>query len=210
MTEDIPPQFRTSALSHRKATRFRWEAGSDARAALARRLDLPGLSRLLIEGEIRPDSGGAGFGTGTGTGAGAGSGTGAGTGVRSGAGSGDFRLEARLRAEVTQACVVTLAPVPATVDEPVLRRYIADWTDPEGEEAEMPEDDSLEPMPAVIDIADVAAEALALALPPWPRAPGAELGEAVFAAPGVAPLRDEDLRPFAALARLQTRQDPKT
>ena len=33
-------------------------------------------------------------------------------------------------------------------------------------------------------------------------APGAEMGEAVFAAADVAPLRDEDLRPFSGLASL--------
>lgn len=177
MTEETPPRFRTATLSHRKPLRFRWQAAETARAAMAQAMDLPAIARLAIEGEIRPE------------------------------GARDFRLEARLQAEVTQACVVTLAPVRTTVDEPVLRRYIADWTDPEGEEAEMPEDDSLEPMPDVIDLGAVAAEALALSLPPYPRAPGAALGEAVFAAPGVAPLRDEDLRPFAALARLQVRQD---
>ena len=50
-----------------------------------------------------------------------------------------------------------------------------------------------------------ALEALALALPAYPRANGAALGEAVFAAQGVAPLRDEDLRPFSGLASLAER-----
>jgi uncharacterized metal-binding protein YceD (DUF177 family) len=73
--------------------------------------------------------------------------------------------------------------VPARIDETVRRRYLADYAEPEGEEVEVPEDDSAEPMPEAIDLAEVLREALALALPPWPRAPGAELGEAVFAAP---------------------------
>ena len=51
----------------------------------------------------------------------------------------------------------------------------------------------------------VALEALALALPPYPRAPGASLGEAVFAEQGVALLRDDDLRPFSGLASLAER-----
>lgn len=67
----------------------------------------------------------------------------------------------------------------------------------------MPEDDTLEPIPEVIDLRALAAEELALALPDWPRAPGAELGEAVFAAPDAAPLRDADLRPFAGLQALK-------
>jgi uncharacterized metal-binding protein YceD (DUF177 family) len=72
----------------------------------------------------------------------------------------------------------------------------------------VPEDDSAEPMPEAIDLAEVLREALALALPPWPRAPGAELGEAVFAVPGTAPIRDADLKPFAALAKLRGDADP--
>jgi uncharacterized metal-binding protein YceD (DUF177 family) len=47
------------------------------------------------------------------------------------------------------------------------------------------------------------AEALALALPLYPRAPGAELGEAAFTEPGKPVLRDEDARPFAGLAHLR-------
>jgi uncharacterized metal-binding protein YceD (DUF177 family) len=72
----------------------------------------------------------------------------------------------------------------------------------------MPEDDSTEPLPEIIDLTEVLREALALALPLYPRAPGAELGEAVFAAPGAAPIRDADLRPFAALASLVRKEDP--
>ena len=61
----------------------------------------------------------------------------------------------------------------------------------------------VEPMPEVIDLAEVAAEALALALPLYPRAPGAELGEPWCLPPdGVTPLTDADLKPFAALPRL--------
>jgi uncharacterized metal-binding protein YceD (DUF177 family) len=83
-----------------------------------------------------------------------------------------------------------------------LRRYLADWVEPEAEESEVPEDDSVEPLTEVIDAGAVLAEALALALPPYPRAPGAEFGELTAAAPGAEPLTDEKLRPFAGLAEL--------
>ena len=172
-TEPPAPSFRTAALSHRHPTAVRWSAGPEARAALARALELPGIAALDFDGALTPE------------------------------GRADFRLEGRLTAAVTQACVVTLAPVPARIDEPVLRRYLADYADPSGDEVEMPQDDSAEPLPATLDLAAVLAEALALALPLYPRAPGADLGEAVFAEPGVAPLRDADLRPFAALAALK-------
>ena len=108
---------------------------------------------------------------------------------------------------MTQSCVVTLAPVPAEVAEDVSRLYLADWVAPEAEEYEIPEDDSQEALPEVIDIAEVLREALALALPPWPRAEGADLGEAVFAPPGETPLTEEALKPFAGLANLLKRDD---
>jgi uncharacterized metal-binding protein YceD (DUF177 family) len=113
----------------------------------------------------------------------------------------DFDLVADLTARAVQPCSVTLAPVPCSLHEAVHRRFSADYTAPEGDEVEMA-DDETDPLPEVLDIAEIAAEALALALPQYPRAPGAELGEAVFAGPGVAPLSDTDLRPFSGLAAL--------
>lgn len=174
MTDDTQPALRlaTRSLSHRKPTRFRWQADAAARTALAQALDLQAVESLSLEGEILPE------------------------------GRNDFRLEARLHANAVQSCVVTLAAVPAKVETVVLRRYLADLPQPTGEEVEIPEDDSQEPLPETIDLEAIAAEALALALPDYPRAPGAELGEAVYAEEGVAPLRDADLNPFAALAGL--------
>ena len=113
----------------------------------------------------------------------------------------DFDLVAELTAQAVQPCSVTLAPVPCSLTDRVHRRYVADHVEPEGDEVEMV-DDETEPLPEVIDLAEVAVEALALALPLYPRAPGAELGEAVFAAPGVAPLAETDLKPFAGLSAL--------
>ncbi|MFM7442780.1 MAG: YceD family protein [Tabrizicola sp.] len=120
----------------------------------------------------------------------------------------DFRISAHLKGEVVQSCVVTLAPVPGVIDEVVARLYQADFVLPEGDEVEIPADDDAEPLPEVLDLWAVMSESLALALPLYPRAPGAELGEAVFSAPGTAPLRDADLRPFAALASLARKDDP--
>ncbi|WP_112308991.1 YceD family protein [Pseudogemmobacter bohemicus] len=171
------PRLRAATLSHRKPTRFRWRPDAAARAELARSLDLQRIDTLTFAGEILPE------------------------------GRSDFRLSARLEADLTQSCVVTLAPVPARIDEEVSRRYLSDWADPEAEETEIPDDDSQEALPEVIDIADVAREALALALPPWPRAEGATLGEAVFAPPGETPLTEDALKPFAGLAGLLKKDD---
>ena len=164
--------YRTKALSARKPTRFDLAPGPDARALVAALLGITALRALRFKGELRPS------------------------------GHHDVELEAELAATVEQPCGITLAPVVTMIREPVLRRYLADLADPEELEIEMPDDDSAEPLPEVIDVGEVALEALALALPLYPRAPGAELPEMVAAPPGVAPLRDADLRPFAGLAGL--------
>ncbi len=116
----------------------------------------------------------------------------------------DFTLEAVLAARVVQPCVVTLQPVTTTLRDTVLRRFSRDYRDPTGDEMEL-EDDTVEPLPEVIDIGAVATEALALMLPEYPRARGA-----VFA---TADLSDNDQgdnladrpKPFAGLADLATK-----
>lgn len=164
--------FKVAAISGRQSTHVKFRPSAPDRAAIAAELGLLELPAFEFEGEIRP------------------------------LGKRDLILTARLKAQVVQPCVVTLGPVPATLDEAVTRKFLSDWQEPEADEVEIPEDDTTEPLGEVIDAAAVAIEALALALPLYPRAPGAALGEAVFAAPGAEPLRDADLRPFAGLAGL--------
>ncbi|EEW25822.1 YceD family protein [Rhodobacter ferrooxidans] len=171
--------LRVAALAPRKPTRFDLAPDAATMARLAAALEITALRKLRLKGELRPF------------------------------GRRDYELEAQLVAVVEQPCGITLAPVVTKIDEPVLRRYLSDWVEPAADEAEMPEDDSAEPLPEVIDLGAVLLEALALALPLYPRAPGAELPEdvagQVFAAPGTEPLRDADLRPFAGLAGLAAR-----
>jgi uncharacterized metal-binding protein YceD (DUF177 family) len=167
--------FRSAALSNRKVQRFELVPSPGALVDLATLLGITAVRRLRFTGEIRP------------------------------LGRRDFELEARLEAVVEQPCVITLAPVRTEVDEIVVRRYLAEMEFPDAEEVEMPEDDTFEPLPDVIDAGAVAAEALALALPLYPRAPGAELAPVVAAPPGVAPLSDADLKPFAGLKALVDR-----
>ena len=94
----------------------------------------------------------------------------------------------------------------AWIEEAVRRRYLAEMPDlAEGGETEVPEDDSVEPLAGVIDPGRVMEEALALAMPLYPRAEGAELGEAAFAEPGVTPLGEAEVKPFAGLAALRDR-----
>lgn len=167
--------LRSAALSSRKPTRFALEPDGLTRARVAESLGLVSLRRLTLKGEVRP------------------------------IGARDFLLEARLEATVVQSCGVTLAPVETKITEDVTRRYVSEWSEPTGEEAQMPDDDTSEAMPEVIDAAAVAVEALSLALPLYPRAPGAAWAPVSAAPEGVAPLQDGDLKPFAGLAALKDR-----
>jgi len=174
MQDELPKRsFRVATLPTRKPQRFRLTLDAAERTVLAKNLGITALSDLQFEGEIRAD------------------------------GRNDFRLEGKLRGKVQQPCVVTLAPVVTVVETPVLRRYSANFEQPDAEEMEAPADDTTEALPEVIEILDVALEELALNIPAWPRAKGAELGEVVYTAPDNAPLRDTDLRPFAGLQSLK-------
>jgi uncharacterized metal-binding protein YceD (DUF177 family) len=171
-TQPRPTRFRTGGLSPRKPTRFSYRPDADERTVLARDLGLLSLYALELTGEIRPS------------------------------GRDELVLDATLVARVDQPCSVTLVPVPAAINEPVRRRYVAEYELPDGDEVEMPEDDTVEPMPEMIDLAEIAAEALALALPLYPRAPGVEFTQTLHASDGIAPLSDADVKPFSALQGL--------
>lgn len=166
-----------SQLSARGARDLRFVPDGEGRAALARHLDLLDLPRLRFEGRIVPE------------------------------GRGDWRLEGRLAARVVQPCVVTLAPVATRIETDLLRRYLADWTEPDETETEMPADDSAEPLGGRIDVAAAVIEALDLALPAWPRAAGASLPGVAATPPGSGGDRPDEppARPLAALAALRDR-----
>ena len=168
--------FRRAGLAQRKPTRFLLAPDAAALAAIAGALGITCVNRASFTGEIRP------------------------------MGRTDFMLEAVLEAEVVQPCIITLAPVTTAIREAVTRRYLADWQEPEAEESEVPEDDSAEPLGEVIDVGAAMVEALALALPLYPRAEGAEWGSFSHAAPGAEPLTEEKLRPFSGLAGLLKKQ----
>lgn len=115
----------------------------------------------------------------------------------------DWRFEGQIGATVVQPCVVTLAPVVSRIDEAVRRSFVAGWAPPEGDEVELDDDVDTEPLGHEIDLGAVMVEALALALPAWPRAEGADLDTAVFTEPGKAAMTDDDAKPFAGLAALR-------
>jgi len=119
----------------------------------------------------------------------------------------DRRVDAvgHLTARVTQACVVSLEPVPQAIEEPLHLVFLEDSLIEAEDEKELTEEDLLDdapiPDPIVrgqIDVGAVVSECLALALDPYPRRE-----DAVLDAPKA--LDDEPVRPnpFAALRVLQ-------
>jgi len=119
-------------------------------------------------------------------------------------GAKDWDLKATVGASVVQTCVVTLQPVRTRIDVPVTLSYVADYcTDSEDSVTEMTVDETIEPLENEIDLATIAIEAVALALPDYPRAPNARLETHVFSAPCTTPMSDMDAKPFASLAKLK-------
>jgi len=113
--------------------------------------------------------------------------------------TGVIHLEGRLVADVVQTCVVSLVSFPSHVED----SFDADFTsDPIDTDHEILFDMENEPPEAIlggtIDLGELVAQYLSLALDPYPRAPGAALDSEW--AEG-----DRETRsPFAALKSLRT------
>ncbi|MDR3440838.1 DUF177 domain-containing protein [Telmatospirillum sp.] len=148
------------------------EATTDECAALARRYDILAVARLSARVRLRRLPGGK-----------------------------LFRLSGRFSADVSQSCVVTLAPVPAHLEEEFILIYTMDRPE-EGDEVII--DLDAEDPPEVIengaiDIGEAVAEHLALALDPFPRVDGA-----VFHYDEAPPIEETPkVNPFATLASLK-------
>lgn len=171
--------LRFADLGNRAKTPFSLAPSADERADLAQELGLSGIKKLTFEGEISPD------------------------------GAKDWRLTAKLGATVVQPCVVTLDPVTTRIDEKTSRRFLAEMPEIDGVEIEMPDDDSIEELPNEIDLYDVLAESLSLAVPPFPRRADAEAVEISVSQPGVTPMSDADAKPFAGLGALKEALEKK-
>jgi uncharacterized metal-binding protein YceD (DUF177 family) len=125
-------------------------------------------------------------------------------------GGGRFQVAGRVQARVEQSCVVSLEPVENDIDEaidlifappdqiPELAALVDEATESDTEIPDPPE-----PIEnGVIDLGQVATDALFLAIDPYPRKP-----DAVFEAPVVA--EDPEDHPFAALKALQLDAKPQ-
>ena len=169
-----PVVLRVADLSQRRAVPLDLVAGAQLRAQMAEQLGLRGLRKLSFRGQLR------------------------------GIGKRDWELTGELGATAEQSCVITLEPVTTRVDVPLRRQFLEHMPEPStDEEMEMPEDDTSEPLAEYIDLPRVLSEALALALPDYPRKDGAALTQTTFAAPGTVPMSDEQAKPFAGLAALK-------
>lgn len=172
--------LKVSDLPQNRATAFDLQPDAKALDALAQELDIKGLRKLRFTGKL------------------------------SAKGRRDWQLSATLGATVLQDCVVTLEPMTTRIDEKIERIFVSGLTEPDDPEVEMDADERIEPLQDTIDPAVVMIEALSLLIPSYPRKEGAELGEAVYSEPGVAPMREEDTKPFAGLAALKKQLEPKS
>jgi uncharacterized metal-binding protein YceD (DUF177 family) len=144
-------------------------ANAEERAALARRFDLQAVDRLEADFTLRR------------------------------AGNGVIHINGAVRGEVVQSCVVTLEPVPARIDEEFAADFAAEPERPaEDEDIDF---EAADPPEAIrnghIDLGELAAEHLFLALDPYPRAPGAQLPQ------GSEPAEPEErpVNPFSILKK---------
>ncbi|MEM9716154.1 MAG: DUF177 domain-containing protein [Pseudomonadota bacterium] len=166
--------LRPAEIRSKKGIPFEIELGKSDLDELIARLDLVKLSKVRFEGRLSPEGGS------------------------------DIELTATLGATAVQACVVTLAPVSTRIDAKLTRTFTE--IEPAADSAsefEFSEDDPEDALPGEFVLLDLLTEALAMELPVYPKAEGAELEQSNFAEPGVEPMTDEDARPFAGLAALK-------
>jgi uncharacterized protein len=161
---DIPPEGR----------HFRLEADPEERRQLAEALDIPEVTSLLAELDVRPTRRGA------------------------------FRVRGRLNATIVQTDVVTLDPLAQEVEEEIdvtlMRADKASAPARAAAEVLVDPEQAEEPEPyhrGRIELGAIVSEHLALGLDPYPRAPGVAFeGHTEDDAPAGAAA-------FAALARLK-------
>ncbi len=173
VVEEIPLIWTVTPASV-PASGLVWRSVATApeRAVIAKTLDLIALNDLKVEGRIEALAGGY------------------------------FRFKTRMTADVVQACVVSLEPVPVRIDEPI-RVEFRPAEDCEIDAANAPDLDAefdIEPIVSgILETGRIVFEQFAASLDPYPRAPGAELTKAE-AGPKI-----EKVNPFAVLATLKVK-----
>ncbi len=178
MAKPLTTVLRVADLSASGRNAFGLEVEGTNRAAIAERLGLLDLRKLRFSGQIAAQ------------------------------GARDWLLKGTLGATVVQPCVATLEPVTTRIDQSVKRLYLADFEMPTSPEAEMPEDETQEALGETIDLELVMEEALALALPLYPRAEDMDPVSFQTTEAGRIAMTDDDAKPFAGLAALKAQMTP--
>ena len=173
MSEPYSHRLRADRLPVRHATEIDLVPDAAARERIAAALNLLSLPEARLHGTLAPFAADA------------------------------WLFEGQVEGQVVQPCGITLEPVTTRISE-TLRRVWSPHANVDaagGEEVEMG-DDETEPLEAEIDLGRVLVEALSLALPPFPRAPGATLRTDGQDAPA-----EDTRKPFANLDALLKRDD---
>jgi uncharacterized metal-binding protein YceD (DUF177 family) len=112
-------------------------------------------------------------------------------------------LSGHLNADVVQSCVVTLVPLPARIDADFAINYGVERPEPATVDLDPLDQTELESLAdGQIDLGEAVAQQLAIALDPYPRAPGAALPSGDFQGPEE---KTGKIRPFAGLSALKKR-----
>lgn len=116
-------------------------------------------------------------------------------------GSGRWLVEGHLRAMVVQACGITLEPVEQSIDEDFVLRFSREAEEVDRDTGELiVGSEAAEPLEGdSLDLGEIVADQLGLAIDPFPRKPGAQLTDIL---PAQAARSDSD-SPFAPLAALK-------
>lgn len=153
-------------------------AGAPERQALARRLGVVSLDRLTATLTLQRDKDGR-----------------------------HIEVHGRFAAELSQTCVITLEPFAVMAAEAFVVRFDrnAAAAEPDDGFVDLVDDELAEPiLGETIDLGELVAQYLALAIDPYPRQPGAQFDQAGMGLVGRGKEddRSEDRSPFAALAPL--------
>lgn len=128
---------------------FHLAPDSAQRAAIAKRLEVPGLPEFTADIALIREQG-----------------------------SDILRLTGHIQAKIVQRCVSTLEPVESEIDYPFIERYTAD-IDAGSSDGEIvidqADDLDIDTLPPDgLDVADITVQHLSLALDPYPRSPAAD------------------------------------
>jgi uncharacterized metal-binding protein YceD (DUF177 family) len=112
-----------------------------------------------------------------------------------------FEVMGSFKADVTQRCVATLEPLTAHIEQPIEANFGSPFTEAGGAIERSTEEDDLEPMVnGIMDLGELVAQHLGLALDPYPRKADVPPVEAEFGVPII------KTSPFAKLVTLKDRK----